>query len=167
MGFEITKDDLLLVETAYKKKEIFNGLLHGADHIKHISDYANKLLEQLTLSQGEIDVIKYSILLHDSGRVTDKQDDRHHFVSCRIANDFIQDHNVDINSKWVCDVIIRHTFEDNSKSMVESVVRTADRLDVLRFPKAKVKEELLDTFIAWRDVLEYAYEVRRKYATLE
>ena len=166
MGFEITKDDLLLVETAYKKKEIFNGLLHGKDHIKHVADYANKLLEQLTLSQGEIDVIKYSILLHDSGRISDKYDSNHHFESCRIANDFIRDHNIDVNSKWVCDVITRHTKEDNAKSIVESVVRTADRLDVLRFPRAKVNEKLLDSFIAWKPVLVYAQE-RRKHNVME
>ncbi len=166
MVFEITNNDFLLLEEAYKTRAIFHGLEHGKDHIIHVADYANRILDDLTITQEEIDVIKYSIMLHDSGRVSDKRDNIHNLVGARIANDFIQDYGIDVYSNWVSDIILRHTKNDSAQSMVEAIVRCCDRIDIVRYPNAIIDANLLEGYLAWKPILDYAIE-RRKHGALE
>ena len=156
-----------IIESCYNNKDIFHGNVHGKDHITAVLEYANKMLEY-NICQKDIDVIKWAILFHDSGRQHDGlSDEVHGKFGSRIANDTIAHYKIPVDSRKVSSIVALHAETTTASSIQEAIVRTADRLDLYRFKSIKsLDSTLLETRTIWRMVEPYAIK-RRENAVLE
>ena len=132
---------------------------HGWTHILHMLVYASDLCEYN--APIDMDVVKWAILTHDSGRYHDTmQDTLHGQMGAYVAAKMLAASGLDIDAQKVIAVVSRHTMTDDPLSTEESVVRTCDRLDLWRVPGFQGINLELITAPGWPKVEKRARRMR-------
>jgi hypothetical protein len=164
----IKLSDIQWVKDNMPVPAIMDSDIHGWTHVLHMLAYASELREY---SDFDLDVVKWAIVVHDSGRYTDGEESMHGLMGayifarmCKKARDAEQP--IDVREKHVIGIVGRHSKTDYALSTEEAVVRTCDRLDLWRLDNfTGFKTELMQAS-GWKTVQKLAWKLRRGVATL-
>ena len=142
--------------------ELLNMPIHGWTHILHMLVYASAFCRYGAIN---LDVVRWAILIHDSGRYHDNlQESLHGLMSRRVARKM----SAKLDSKQsrygaddrVFEIVARHSLNDQPYCNEEGIVRACERLDLWRtkdFPGIKPK---LVTAPGWLKVEKIARKLR-------
>lgn len=144
-------------------KQLLDEPVHGWTHALHMLVYASLLCDH---SAFDMEVVRWTILTHDSGRYTDhEQESLHPQYSAYIVRSMFSKARgagspVDVDGEKVINIVGRHNLVDDSQSTEEAVLRTADRLDLYRMPGfAGLNQDLMHA-PGWREVEKTAKKAR-------
>lgn len=110
--------------------------IHGFNHVERVYDMCIKIGEKLN---ANIDLLKISVLLHDIGRIDEKNDNlkrNHAEISAEKAYKFLtsQDFNISIDDiDKIIHCIKAHSFSNNiiPKTLEAKILSDVDKLDAL------------------------------------
>jgi uncharacterized protein len=129
-------DKLFKIVENYAYKQSEKDDLHGFDHVKRV--YNNCITIGKELSANML-VLKISALLHDIGRIKEKDDplERNHAdISADLALDFLSSNPFNISKEEIYNIkhsIEAHSFSNNivPKTLEAKILSDADKLDAL------------------------------------
>jgi putative nucleotidyltransferase with HDIG domain len=128
--------DLIHAIEHFEKYENIHYGIHGKSHATRVLLFANMLANMCRDKNPNLKVITVAALLHDIGRENDGKDPEHAKRSAVIAQEFLEQHDFDIDVEAVKNVINYHTNPDDFKDTIEAkIVSDADKLDRLRFSR--------------------------------
>lgn len=100
-------------------------LYHNLTHTKRVLKSLNELIEHSNLNDTEIEVLRLTALLHDTGYT--KGHNNHEEESVKIATDFLKNEGVSENIiSQVSECILATKFEDEPKNNLSKIIRDAD-----------------------------------------
>lgn len=142
--------------------DIMDGSLHGWTHILHMLVYAS---ECCLYADFDLDIVRWSIITHDSGRYSDRQESMHGLMGANVFQRMCMKAEeagtpLQVSLEHVESIVARHSETDTASSTEEAVVRCCDRLDLWRLDGFKgINPELLEA-PGWRRVEKLARELR-------
>jgi hypothetical protein len=162
-ALQVPLTDVMWVKDNMPTRAIMDDSIHGWQHVLHMLVYASALCQY---ADFDIAVVRWSILLHDSGRYSeDTEETVHGLMSawvfgqmCKKATAVGQ--SITVDEEQVIGIVGRHSMTDSSISTEEAVVRTCDRLDLYRLPGfERLNPELMEA-PGWSKVAKIARELR-------
>ncbi|MHA2066099.1 MAG: HD domain-containing protein [Candidatus Thorarchaeota archaeon] len=139
-ALRISMSDLNFVKDNMPFRDLMDAPIHGWTHVIHMLVYASALCNY---SAFDVDIVRWAILLHDSGRYSDDREESEHgkmgaWVFANMASKALKVEQPlldDVDIRRVKEIVFYHgRTAYPSSSTEEAVVRTADRLDLWRIP---------------------------------
>jgi len=122
-------NDIIKEIEKYAKKEMVSDILHGWPHVERVLKYALIVNEEM---QGNWDIIKSAILLHDIGHKLKREN--HNELSAQIAEKLLIEKSIQksiINNVKKCILTHSRQFAHQKPSSIEAkVVFDADGMDL-------------------------------------
>ena len=156
--------DLNFVKDNMPWKELMDAPIHGWTHLLHMLVYASELCKY---SEFNMDVVRWAILLHDSGRYSDDREESEHgkmgaFIFRGMAAKAVRaEQPIQVDVGHVETIVHYHAHAAFvSSSTEEAVVRTCDRLDLWRLPGFTGLDRELMEAPGWSKVEKIAERMR-------
>jgi len=113
-----------------------NDDIHGFSHVQRVYNTCVKIGKKLN---ANMKVLKIAALLHDIGRINEKEDSlkrNHAEISAKKAREFLTPNNFNLSQKEVDDIIhaiIAHSFSKNisPQTLEAKILSDADKLDAI------------------------------------
>jgi len=154
----ITKQEIDFLHDNMPFPELLEMPIHGWMHIIHMLVYASELCNY---SKFDLEVVRWAILTHDSGRYhDDMQESEHPLMGAYVAGRMIEKGRINVDAEQVMGVVRRHVGHDKAISSEEAVLRTCDRLDLWRLKNFSGLEDVLMDAPGWRTVEKIAKKLR-------
>lgn len=128
--------DLLRKVTEFALTHSEQGDLHGFPHVERVYDLCIRIGEELNANML---VLKISALLHDIGRIEEKDDTQnrnHAEISAQLATDFLNSNHFNISKEEIENIIHSikaHSFSNKiiPETLEAKILSDADKLDAL------------------------------------
>jgi len=130
------EDEIVLKIRNYALKNSEKNDIHGFSHVERVYNTCVNIGKKLT---ANMKVLKIAALLHDIGRINEKEDAKkrnHAEISATKAKEFLATNNFNLSQKDIDDIIhaiSAHSFSNNipPRSLEAKILSDADKLDAL------------------------------------
>jgi len=141
-----------------KVEHIYKSHTHGINHNIKVMIYSLYLAHTLRLPSNDIDLLMNASKYHDTGRINDKEDDKHGLRSAEKTNEILGSSYTDINmlkaimelhsiddKKYAHNIAEKYNITDFNRFVtLYSVLKDADALDRIRLKYYNAYETGLD-----------------------
>lgn len=168
---QVSGEKLEIIKASMPAPEMMDAPHHGWTHIMHMLIYASELCRY---SDFDLDVVKWAIIFHDTGRMVDEgAEENHPRIGAEVMGKVLRlmrvasrggigAHSkvIDLLAGRIHPIILNHTSTEKAQTTEEAVLRTADRLDLWRVAGFKGLNAAYMDAPGWKDVEKVAKKLR-------